>query len=163
MSEHPRGKTRPWLRVLVAAAMAVTMTMAIPVAWADSDSATVRAIKTRQASYYLMAQQMARINATLKGDLPFDKASLELSADLLLLLSKSAPQSFPVGSDQGITKAKSEIWKELPKFNQLAQDAQNEAGKLKTAVSSGDTALIKAAHGATSRSCKACHDAYKIK
>lgn len=159
MNKHLRGKTEQWLRRL----MVVTLAMALPAAWADSDSATERAIKTRQASYYLMAQQMARINATIKGDLPFDKAALELSADLLVLLSKSAPQSYPAGSDQGVTKAKAEIWKELPRFNKLAQEAQGEAGKLKAAVSTGDAVLIKAAYGAASRSCKACHDTYKLK
>ena len=31
-------------------------------------SAAEKAIRTRQSAYYLMSQQMARINATLKGE-----------------------------------------------------------------------------------------------
>jgi cytochrome c556 len=140
-----------------------SLAMAVPAAKADSDASPEKIIKARQAAYFLMGQQMGKINATIKGDLPFDKASLELSADVLVMLSKLAPQSYPVGSDQGATKAKADIWKDMVKFNKLAQESQVEAGKLKAAVVTGDMALIKAAYGATSHSCKSCHDAYKDK
>ena len=143
--------------------LALTLVLPMPGAKADNEASPERAIKTRQATYFLMGQQLAKINATIKGDLPFDKASLELSADVLVMLSKLAPQSYPVGSDQGATKAKADIWKDMVKFNKLAQDSQVEAGKLKAAVTTGDMALIKAAYGATSHSCKSCHDAYKDK
>lgn len=143
--------------------LALTFLVAIPGAKADNEASPERAIKSRQAAYFLMGQQLAKINATVKGDLPFDKASLEMSADVLVLLSKVVPQTYPAGSDQGATKAKADIWKEMPKFNKLAQDSQVEAGKLKAAIVTGDMALIKAAYGATSRSCKSCHDSYKDK
>jgi cytochrome c556 len=148
---------------LLPTVLALAFTVVTPSTWADNEASPERAIKTRQATYFLMGQQLAKINATVKGDLPFDKASLELSADVLVMLSKLAPQSYPVGSDQGATKAKADIWKDMVKFNKLAQDSQVEAGKLKAAVVTGDMALIKAAYGATSHSCKSCHDAYKDK
>jgi cytochrome c556 len=141
--------------------LSLALAMTVPAAWADGDASPERAIKARQATYFLMGQQLGKINATIKGDLPFDKASLEFSADLLEMLSKLAPQFYPAGSDQGATKAKSDIWKDLAKFNKLAQDSQVEAGKLKAIVATGDIARIKAAYGATSRSCKSCHDPYK--
>lgn len=159
MSKDMHKKAHP----LLPRALALTLAMATPLSWADNDASPERAIKTRQATYFLMGQQLAKINATVKGDLPFDKASLELSADVLFMLSKLVPQSYPAGSDQGTTKAKADIWKDMPKFNKLAQDSVVEAGKLKAAVVTGDMALIKAAYGATSRSCKSCHDSYKDK
>jgi cytochrome c556 len=121
-----------------------------------------KAIKARQASYYLMGTQMARINATIKGDLPMDKPSLQLSAEALELLGRLVADNFPPGSEQGApTKAKPELWKEMAKFRQLQQASQAEATKLRTAVSGGDVELIKVAYGATAKSCKACHDAFK--
>lgn len=121
-----------------------------------------KAIKARQASYYLMGAQMARINATMKGDLPMDKPSLQTSAETLELLGRLVADNFPPGSEQGApTKAKPELWKETAKFRQLQQASQTEAAKLKAAVSGGDVEIIKVAYGATTKSCKACHDAFK--
>lgn len=120
-----------------------------------------KAIRARQAGYFLMGQQMARINATVKGDLPFDKSAMQISAEALELISRMVTDNFPPGSDQGTTKAKPEVWKEAPRFKQLALDSQAEAAKLKAAVHGGDMSAIKAAYGATSKSCKNCHDAFK--
>ena len=140
---------------------AVVAGFCIP-ALAAAESATEKAIRARQSSYYLMGQQMARISATLKGDVAFDKASLETSADAVDVIGRLVVDYFPAGSDQGSTKAKPEIWKETPRFKQLAQALQAESAKLKAAVHGGDVDAIKAAFGATAKSCKACHDAYRI-
>ena len=130
---------------------------------AGAESATEKAIRARQSSYYLMGHQMARIGATLKGDLAFDKAALETSADAVDVISRLVLDYFPAGSDQGgSTKARPEIWKETPRFRQMAQALQAESAKLKAAVHGGDLDAIKAAFGATAKSCKACHDAYRV-
>ena len=126
-----------------------------------AQAAPEKAIRARQSAYYLMAQQMARINATIKGDLAFDKAALETSAEAVDLLGRLVVDYYPAGSDQGSTKAKPEIWKETPRFRQLAQASQSESAKLKATVRGGDLDAIKAAYGATSKSCKACHDIYR--
>jgi len=129
---------------------------------AAAESATEKAIRTRQSSYYLMGQQMARISATLKGDAAFDKAALETSAEAVDLIGRLVLDYYPAGSDQGSTKAKPEIWKETPRFKQMAQALQAESAKLKAAVHGGDLDAIKTAFGATSKSCKACHDAFRV-
>jgi len=126
-----------------------------------AQSTSEKAIKTRQSAYYLMSQQMARINATLKGEGAFDWASLVESADAVELIGRIVVHYYPPGSDQGDTKARPDIWKEAPRFRQLSEDLQAESTKLKVAINGGDLALIKAAYGATSKSCKACHDVYK--
>jgi len=120
-----------------------------------------KAIRARQSGYYLMSQQMARINATIKGDLAFDKTALETSAEALDVIGRLVVDNYPTGSDQGSTKAKPEIWKETRRFKQLAQASQGEAARLKAAVRGGDLDAIKAAYGATSKSCKSCHDVYR--
>jgi cytochrome c556 len=120
-----------------------------------------KAIKARQSGYYLMGAQMARINATLKGDLPFDQASLALSAEALELLGRIVTDHYPPGSDQGNTRAKGDVWKDASRFRELAAASQGAAVDLKTAVHGGDLRAIKTAYGAASKSCKACHDVFK--
>jgi cytochrome c556 len=147
--------------VLACGAMAAVVAAMSAPAWAAGELAPEKAIRARQSAYYLMGQQMARINATVKGDLPFDKSSLESSAEALDAVSRIATEYFPVGSDQGDTKAKPNVWKEAPRFQQLAQASQADTAKLKAAVRTGDLGAIKAAFGATGQSCKACHDSFK--
>jgi cytochrome c556 len=129
--------------------------------FASAQAVPEKAIRARQSSYYLMGQEMSRINAMLKGDLAFDKSTLETSAEAVELIGRIVVDYYPAGSDQGTTKAKPEIWKETPRFKQLAQALQSESVKLKAAVHGGDRDAIRAAYGATSKSCKACHDAYR--
>jgi cytochrome c556 len=128
-----------------------------------AQNATERAIRTRQSAYFLMGQQLGQINAVIKGDLPFDQPVLKRKAQLLDSLGHLVQENYPKGSDRGSTKAKPEIWKELPRFKQLASDSHEETAKLSMAVESGNLDTIKAAYGATSKSCKACHDVFKAK
>lgn len=142
--------------VLLAAALVVVMPTQ-----SSAQTTSEKAIRARQSGYFLMGQQMSRISATVKGDQAFDKASLALSAELIDLVSRVVVDNYPDGSDKGSTKAKPGIWKETPRFKQLAQASQIEAAKLKAAVHSGEIEALKAAFGSTAKSCKACHDVFK--
>lgn len=122
-----------------------------------------RAIKYRQSAYFLMGQQFSQMNLMLKGDRPYDKASIELNAETLEVLSRIAFDAFPAGSDTGATKAKPEIWKQADKFKQLAQSAQGELVKLHAAAKAGDQQLIRQHFNDVRKSCAACHDQFKSK
>ena len=128
-----------------------------------AQTAPEKAIRARQSGYYLMGQQMARISATIKGDLAFNRTALETSAEALDVIGRLVADSYPAGSDQGGTKAKPEIWRETPRFKQLAQASQSEVARLTAAVRGGDLDAIKAAYGATSKSCQSCHDDYRAR
>ncbi len=129
-----------------------------------AQSAPEKTIKARQSAYYLIGDQMARINATAKGELPFDKDAMQRSGEVLDVLSAAVLHYFPAGSDQGApTKAKPEIWKEVARFKQLGEASHGEALKLKVVLTTGDLVAIKAAYGATAKSCKTCHDIFKDK
>jgi cytochrome c556 len=145
-----------WIGVIVSCIVLPGIAWSVPAAIAPD-----KAIKARQSGYFLMGQQMARINATIKGDMPLDKEELQKSAELLELLSRMTPDNFPAGSEQGATKAKPEIWTDSGHFKQLAEATAAEASKLKSAVATGNLSLMKVAYGNASRSCKACHDSFK--
>jgi cytochrome c556 len=141
---------------------AVVACMCLP-SLSSAQAAPERAIRARQAGYYLMGLEMARIGATVKGDLAFDRAALETSAEALDVIGRLVVDNYPTGSDQGSTKAKPEVWSETPRFKQFAQASQSEAARLRAAVRGGDLDAIKVAYGAMSKSCKSCHDVYRAR
>ena len=140
--------------------LAATLLVFLPT-HSSAQSALEKAIRARQSGYFLMGQHMSRIGATVKGELPFDKSNMAISAELIDLVSRVVIDNFPEGSDKGTTRAKPEIWKEAPRFRQLAQASQVEVTKLKTAVQTGDIQAVKVAFGTASKSCKACHEAFR--
>jgi cytochrome c556 len=63
----------------------------------------------------------------------------------------------------GNTKAKPEIWKNLPDFTSKLEKMQQEVGKLPETVRSGDMAAFKKQVADTNKACKSCHDDYRAK
>jgi cytochrome c556 len=122
-----------------------------------------KAVKYRQAAFTQMGAHMTRLNAAIKGDAPSDKASLELSADVVELMGRVAFEGFVPGGDQTGSKAQPEVWRELPKFRELAKAMQAESLKLKAAARTGDLSQVKTAFQGVAKACKACHDPYLAK
>lgn len=122
-----------------------------------------RAVKYRQSAYYLMGQHLSQMNLMLKGDLPFNKAAVELNAETIEMMGRIVFDAFPAGSEGGASKAKPELWKEVDRFKQLSHSAQAEMEKLRAAAKTGDMQILKARFSDVSKSCKACHDQYKMK
>ena len=122
-----------------------------------------RAVKYRQAAYYLMGQHLSRMNLMIKGEMPYDKGAVEMNAEVIELMSRIVFDAFPPGSEGPTSKAKPEIWKDMDKFRQLARAAQGEVEKLHAAARTGDMVLLKARFNDVSKSCKVCHDQFKTK
>lgn len=141
----------------------IGLALLLVVGFAQAEVPAERAIKYRQSAYFLMGQQFSQMNVMLKGDVPYNKASIELNAEALDVLSRIVFDAFPVGSDAGATKAKPEIWKEADKFKQLAHSAQGELVKLNAAAKAGDLQLIKSQFNDVRKTCMACHDQFKAK
>jgi len=128
-----------------------------------AEGAQGKAIRARQSAYHVMGHQMGLINAVIKGDLPFDKASLKLRAQTVDLVGRLVGENFPTGSDKGETKAKPNVWKDAQRFKELAVASQAETAKLLAAADKGELDDIKSAYGSASKSCKSCHDEFKAK
>ena len=132
-----------YLKPAVVATLLACSTMS---AWAQVPAD--KAVKYRQSAFTLMGSHMSRLNIALKGDAP-DKAGRAFSGEVIELMSRTAFEGFVPGGDQGGSKAQPEVWKDMPKFKELAKAMQSEALKLRAATQSDDTAQIKAAFGAT--------------
>jgi len=123
------------------------------------------AIKYRQSSLTVMANHFGRISAMVNGRVPFDAKLAAENADIVSSMSKLPWAAFGQGTDKGSipTRAKAEIWAEQAKFKDLSEKMMAETTKLAAAAKTGNADTLKAAFGATSASCKACHDNYQAK
>ena len=121
------------------------------------------AIQYRQAAFTLMGAHFGRIAGMAQGKIPFDAKAAQANADVLATVVNLLYTAFGEGTDLGDTKAKPQIWKEMPKFKELAEKMQTEVGKLQAATKTGNLDQIKIAVGDVGKSCKACHDNYREK
>lgn len=119
------------------------------------------AIKYRQSAFALMGAHMGRIGAVTKGEVPFNAADVQKSAALIATLSSLPWEAFGPGTEGG--KANPAIWKEGDKVKAGADKLMKASADLNAAAKSGNLDQIKKAFGATSQTCKACHDSYKDK
>ena len=121
------------------------------------------AIEYRQAAFTLMGAHFGRIAAMAQGKVPFDAKAAQANAEVLSVVVMLPYTAFGEGTDLGNTKAKPEIWKEMPKFKEAAETMQNAVAKLNAATKTGNLDAIKVAVGDVGKSCKACHDNYREK
>jgi len=149
--------------------MKALSTLAIVATVAFSASANAQfakpedAIKYRKNALFVMQQHFARVGAMVAGKAPFDAKAAAENAAVAEYMSKLPWAGFGPGTDVGDTKAKPEIWKERARFDDLAQKAQTELGKLAAAAKTGNLDAIKPAFQAAGNSCKACHDDFRAK
>lgn len=121
------------------------------------------AIKYRKASFTVMGAHFGRLGAMAQGRVPFDAQTAAANADVVASMAKLPWAAFGEGTDQGDTKAKSEIWSQGAKFKDVADKLQTESVKLAAAAKTGKEDAFKAAFSATAGTCKSCHDDFRSK
>lgn len=119
------------------------------------------AIKYRQSAFALMGAHMGRLAAVVKGEVPYNKEDVVRNAAIISTLSSMPWQAFGPGTEGG--KAEPAIWKESAKFKTASDRMQAAVAELNTAAQSGNPENLKKALGATSQTCKACHDDFRKK
>ena len=151
----------------VAATAALTLGAVLP-AHAQAQLAQVSfqktedAIKYRQSAFTVMAAHFGRVAGMAAGKIPFDAPSAAASAAIARTLSPLPIAGFVPGSDKGAPhRAKAEVWSDGAKFKAGADDMVAAMAKLDAAAKTGDLEQIKAAVGATGKTCKGCHDDYR--
>lgn len=120
------------------------------------------AVKYRKAAFTVMATHFGRIGAMAQGRVPFDGAAAVANAEIVAELSKLPYAGFvegTAGTDKGTPKAN--VWSERAKFDEAAKNLQTEAAKLALAAKSNNLDQLKAAFGATAKTCKSCHDNFR--
>ena len=143
-----------------AAAENGTETAAAPVAGSPQD-----VIKARQAHYKDIGKAMKAMSDEAKKDAPA-LAVFQDGAKVIGELAPQVPTWFPEGSgaEAGIkTAAKPEIWQKPDLFKEKATAFATAAATFQTVAASGDIAAIKAGVPELGKTCKGCHDEFRLK
>ncbi len=148
-------------KTIISLGLAAAVIAALPLTASAQFAKKEDAIKYRQSAFALMGNHMGRIGAVTKGEVPFNTAEVQKSAQLIATLSELPWAAFGPGTEGG--KANPAIWKEGDKVKAGADKFMKAAADLNTAAKSGNLEQIKKAFGATGQTCKACHDSYKDK
>ena len=159
---------RLWIGVavlgLVAPATSVAQTA--PAGGVPGPSPGRQAIDTRKAALTLIGANFRPLGAILRGTAPFDADEVEKRAGRVAFLTGLLDESFPAESNLGEpdTKAKAEIWSNLPDFTKRLKDFQTHSAALVqvAATEKAATDTFKAAVAAVGQDCKGCHDTYRI-
>lgn len=118
----------------------------------------------RQSLYALLGANFGPMGSMLKGEMPWNEAQfISWSKDLSKVASLDIMRGFPAGSGDGKTRAKPEIWQNIPDFEAKINDLRKETREMAEVASSGDRKAIMMQFQKTGGTCKACHDEYKSK
>lgn len=121
-------------------------------------------IKYRQAAMTVTARSVGVLNAIAKGDVPFNKDVAQRHAATIADISDLPFQAgaFGPGTDKAApTKADPKVWSEPEKFK-AAFDKFTLAAKALPAAA-GDVVSLKTALADLGKTCKGCHDDYRMK
>lgn len=116
-------------------------------------------VKKRMDSFTKSKENLKAIrNHVKKKD--FD-AILPLAEEILSWAVK-IPDHFPEGSDGKPSMASPDIWSDFSDFTNAATTHTNAAKKLVLAAKSDDLKKVIESLGLTSKTCKSCHETYRL-
>ena len=134
----------------------VALGLVVPVAVYAQD-----AIKNRKDDMQILRKSVGAIKGVVDGKDAVDTAAAPAQA--VADVAKRLAAGFPVGSDQGDTKALAAIWTDKAGFDAAVANFNTAAGALLVASNAKNLDGIKAAFGEVGKSCGACHDKYRGK
>lgn len=99
-----------------------------------------------------------------KGEAPYDKAAAMAAMESIADIPDKFVKLFPAGSDKhDKSEAAPKIWTDMKDFMAKADDMKAAIEKTRTAAGEGQAAFKTALFGSLVKTCKACHDTYRIK
>lgn len=119
------------------------------------------AIKYRQSIFTALRWHFGAMGAMVRGKAEYDADQFSHHATQLAALTRMPKEGFIEGSDFGDTDAKDELWRNLADVNQRFDQLAADADRL-LAVSGGSLDDIRGPFNAIGKSCKGCHDKYRI-
>lgn len=117
----------------------------------------------RHENFERMGDAMKAVGRELKGGSP-DVALIQRHAATFARYGEELLTWFPAGSGPETgreTRAKAEIWQDLPTFRQRGEAFRAESARFAQIAQAGDIAAIRAAMPQLGDSCKNCHDRFR--
>ena len=124
--------------------------------------AALRLMKERHEGYEKIGKAM---RAAKQGIDKQDVNAVKGAADQIATLAPQAIGWFPAGTgpDVGKTEAKAEIWQQKAEFDKGMTRFNEAAKRFQAAAAGGDFGAIKEAHANLGKTCKSCHDRFRLK
>jgi cytochrome c556 len=148
-------------RTLVAALGLALVTAVAGGAYAEQLAQAPDPIKSRKDNRKAAGAEMRAIKAIIDKGGPAAEAQPHVAK--LKEAQKAHITFYPAGSDKGETKALAVIWSDWAGFQAADKATDDAIDKLAVAVGTGDIKQVADAHGATGRTCGACHDKFRAK
>ena len=99
----------------------------------------------------------------VKGEAPFDAAKAKASMDTIAGGWAEFAKLFPKGTESGgETRVAPKVWQSFEDFDSKGKKMAADAAKASVAAAQG-AEPFKAAFGEVTKSCKGCHDDYRVK
>ncbi len=115
--------------------------------------------KERHEAMEQVGDAIKVLGGMAKGQRKFDPAVVKAEATTIEERLQKAASLFPPGSDEGETHARPEIWSDRAGFDKDMKEAQTAAHALQSVT---EEAAFRPALGALGKSCKECHDKYRM-
>jgi cytochrome c556 len=126
-------------------------------------------IKFRQSAYEFMGWNLKKIKSQVV-DHPdtYNKEEVIAAAKAIAATANSGLGSlFTPGSEKGTgwqpTKVKPELFQQPEKAKEYGLALSTESAKLVEVAETGDIAAIKTQFGAVGKTCKTCHDDFRVR
>lgn len=123
------------------------------------------AITARQDAMKAQGGAMRTLTPIVRGEQPWNQASVVQAATTLNNVAKAIPGAFPDGSgpDKGKTDALPVIWQNKSDFDTKAKALEEASGRLLQLAQANDEAGAKAQFPNVGRACGGCHETYRLK
>jgi cytochrome c556 len=115
----------------------------------------------REKTMKEMGKAMETIAKVAEGELDFGADTLK-AAETVERIARNIAGLFPPGSAVGKSRAKPEIWTDWANFERAALLPRAPSARLKAEVETGDVFAIGPALDEVGKTCKSCHDKYRL-
>ncbi len=136
----------------------------VSAALAQANPAQQKAVEDRQALFKKIDEAFKPVGEMVKRKQPYDAKVVQDSAAKLKTLVPKIPDAFATDTHTltGVkTKARENIWTNMPDFKQKADALLKSLDGLEAAGQAGDEKALRPAFAAVGKACSNCHDNYK--
>lgn len=125
-------------------------------------------IKFRKAGYSYMAWNMGKIKAqAIDGSVAYDPKQVAAAANTIAAIANSGMGAlYGAGTEQAVgeqkTRVKPEFFTQKEEVAKVAIAFNQAANNLAKVAAEGDKAAVAQAFGEVGKSCKGCHDQFRM-
>ena len=125
-------------------------------------------VKYRKAGYNFMAWNMGKIKAqVVEGSVPYDQKQVAAAASAIAAIANSGMGAlYGPGTEKSVgkekTRVKPEFFQQPEEVAKVAVAFNQAANNLAKVAAEGDKAQIAQAFGEVGKSCKGCHDKFRM-